>query len=267
MAYEPIIFSYNPGGGQSFAPLKVETGANNVGWSYGLNTETIPTYGGQVVQILSAYVEDITIQGDARTYAEMEKIYTWFLRYMRMTTQEGKFNERPIHMAYPARGWNIKIQPKSLPGFRYGTDVVAPTWQIQGQVVENDADMAEYTMNVASEQGWTFDKIHAGIGWQEENPFTDPLAQTKDEKGKKQSKVEVMKDVTKYLTGVAENYNDIVKAFVQGDYSGLKISAYEGASGPVNNERTGDQAPGKKAGSSKNGVGGFHQQEYKRGND
>ena len=45
--------------------LYVTHGATEIRWSYNLNTVTTPTYGGEVVQILSAYVGPMTITGQA----------------------------------------------------------------------------------------------------------------------------------------------------------------------------------------------------------
>jgi hypothetical protein len=61
------------------SPLRISTGANEITWGYGLNYQTYPTYGGEVTQILSAYTDDLVIQGDVSSYSKMEEIYEWFL--------------------------------------------------------------------------------------------------------------------------------------------------------------------------------------------
>jgi hypothetical protein len=44
------------------------TGLERVAWGYTLNTANFPTYAGEVVQILSCYVEDLEITGVVQTY-------------------------------------------------------------------------------------------------------------------------------------------------------------------------------------------------------
>ncbi len=157
--------------------LTIQTGANSIQWGYGLNTQTMPTYGGEVVQVLSAFVDDITIQGDLKTYKKLEQIYKWFLEYIQIATQSNQFDEHPVHMYYPERSWHLKIKPMNMPGFREATDVTAPQYQIVANVTEGDPAMEKYTMEEAKNKNFDFSNITAGIGWDDDNPFTDFYAQ------------------------------------------------------------------------------------------
>jgi hypothetical protein len=113
-----------------------------------LNTQSYPTYAGEVVQILSAYIDTFSIAGTVRTYLDLELIYKWFIAYMTIATQGNqdagvynysqKYVENPVAFSYPHRGWNLNLRPNSLPQFMYGTEIVAPQWQMQGAVVEAD---------------------------------------------------------------------------------------------------------------------------------
>jgi hypothetical protein len=49
-------------------PLSVHVNPNQIEWSYGLNTANYPTYGGEVIQILSTFIDDMTVQGNVTTY-------------------------------------------------------------------------------------------------------------------------------------------------------------------------------------------------------
>src|SRR3954464_14172738 len=99
--------------------LSVETGANDISWSYNLNTQAYPTYGGEVVQVLSTNIQNLTIQGEVRSYEKMEEIYQWFLEYMMIVTQgigdKQGYVETPVTMTYPHRGWQMAIRPLQLP--------------------------------------------------------------------------------------------------------------------------------------------------------
>lgn len=158
---------------------------NQIIWSYGLNTANFPTYGGEVVQVLSMYVDDLNITGEVSTYRDIERIYKWFLAYMQKATQGRISNEgydsRPIKMKYPHRGWEFSILPKSLPSFKYGTKVVAPTWEIQAAVSEFDDDFEDSILSeqefvgAAAEGGFDpFGTVTAEIGFMEQNPWSAP---------------------------------------------------------------------------------------------
>lgn len=56
--------------------LRVNTGADRMAWGYSLNTAVYPTYAGEVVQILSCYIDNLEITGSIQTYADLEEIYT-----------------------------------------------------------------------------------------------------------------------------------------------------------------------------------------------
>jgi hypothetical protein len=68
-------------------PLVVETGMDEVEWSYNLNVAEFPTYGGEVVQILAVYIDDLMINGTIASYSELESIYGFFMEYFTVATQ------------------------------------------------------------------------------------------------------------------------------------------------------------------------------------
>lgn len=120
-------------------PLNISVNPDQVTWAYGLNTVSYPTYGGEVVQILSVYFDDVTISGTVSTYAEMELIYSWFIAYMQFATQgrdHPHHDQHPVTFSYPERNWVFQLWPKSLPNFKYGREIVAPTWSVISAVSE-----------------------------------------------------------------------------------------------------------------------------------
>ena len=169
--------------------LVVNVKPNQITWAYGLNTANFPTYGGEVVQILSIYVDDLNISGEVRTYQDIERIYKWFLSYMQKATQgprgaDPSYDSRPIEMTYHHRNWKFSILPKSLPAFTYGTQVVAPTWQLQAAVSEFDDKFEDSILSsqefagVAAEGDFNpFGTATAEIGFHENNPWSAPTGQ------------------------------------------------------------------------------------------
>jgi hypothetical protein len=143
-----LIFSHT-----DLGQLVIDNGLDDAEWTYGLNTQTFPTYGGEVVQILSVYIDDLKLSGTVTTYAQMEAIYKYFVSYIQIATQGtgqtitpdvlsgSAYNLWPVYLHYPAREWFFKIYPKNVPGFHYGWDVVAPTWQVDCFVVDDTPDL------------------------------------------------------------------------------------------------------------------------------
>ena len=123
--------------------LIIPTGADEITWGYGLNTKRTPTYGGEVVQILSMYADKMTIKGTCRTYNEMNKIYEYFKNYISYTTGakglDTKRHQKFLKFRYPARSWSFVIMVEDISGFRMSKDIAAPVWSLTAEIVsEND---------------------------------------------------------------------------------------------------------------------------------
>jgi hypothetical protein len=159
-------------------------------WSYNLNVATFPTYGGEVVQILSCNVGELTITGTLPSYRAMERVYSFFAYYLQIATQgrskdptSGKtsYNQKPIKFTYPERGWSFDIIPTALKRFKYGNDIVAPSWGITAHIVDHGNDLhsiKEFTEsqvlnNFLKSDGEKFD-LEGKIGFLDENPFSGP---------------------------------------------------------------------------------------------
>ena len=185
-----ITFSH-PAVSSKLGDLIIGVKPDQIVWSYGLNTANYSTYGGEVVQILSMYVEDMVINGTVGSYAELERIYTWFIAYMQEATQghgstQGTgYDTRPVKMTYHQRSWNFDIYPKALPGFRYGREVVAPVWTLTAAVSEFPENFEDSVLSnrefagIASEGGFDpFGTVTAEIGFNDDNPFSRPDSAT-----------------------------------------------------------------------------------------
>jgi hypothetical protein len=193
--------------------LTVQVGIEQCSWGYGMNAVTYPTYGGEVVQILSVYVDDLTLGGTVATYEQMEGIYGWFLDYMEKATQgsegTGSYNTDPIQIFYPFRGWTWEAYPESLPGFAYGREIVAPTWQLTCKVHEADDAVTGITLQAAQDG---LARIPLGIGYEEANPFSDPMAD-KQFKNKE--------DLDKFWEDATDKFAKLIPSYMDGDYESL----------------------------------------------
>lgn len=228
----PVVYFSHPNVNEIMGgPLAIETGANQITWGYGLNYKTTPTYGGEVVQILSAYTDDLEVQGEVamikdRTDAQgqpiagLERIYKWFLSYLQIATQNSEqadgispFNQQPILFTYPERGWAHLIQVKELPGFRYGREQVVPEYRIRAHVVVQDDGLNDLIkekahLDARQKQGFdvaAFDRVSAGIGYVKENPFSDPFPNVSPDLYDEKTR-DMYKQLGDYFTSFIQSY-------------------------------------------------------------
>ena len=140
--------------------LVIGTGMSGIQWAYRLNTNVQSTYGGEVVQVLSAYVDSISVHGQTTDNVQLRQIADWFLEYMQLAGLHNR-NEQYITMEYPERGWSFWIQVTQLPNFHYNRDEIAIEWQITAEIVaDNDTNylsqmtMSQYTESAFDPSMW-----------------------------------------------------------------------------------------------------------------
>lgn len=131
--------SFNPS--SDYDGLLIPTGADQITWGYGMNMKRIPTYGGEVVQILSTFADTMTIKGTCRNYHEMMSIANYFRGYIQYTTGwvDKERHQKFLKFVYPARGWSFIIMVTDVQDIRFSRDIAAPQWSITAEIVsEND---------------------------------------------------------------------------------------------------------------------------------
>ena len=191
-------------------PLYIHTGADSIKWSYSLNTNIIPTYGGEVVQVLSAFVGPMTISGRTQDNVQQKRITEWFRQYMVMSGYlSGHMNEQsrleaPILFEYPERGWAFYIQVTDLPNFHYAFDEIAIPWSITAEVfIDNKINtLAQYTMSTFTD---VLLKSHLQqIGFSAKDPRTDPT--------------NIANRMVNYQT-MGDNFQRLIASYTTGDFS------------------------------------------------
>ena len=118
--------------------LVIPTGVSGISWQYALNTQTTPSFGGEVTQVLSSYIGPATVHGQTRDAKQLRDIYSWFVYYMQIAGLRAR-NEEYVVMDYPARGWSFWLMPNQLPGFMIHRDHIAVEWNVTAEVVADDA--------------------------------------------------------------------------------------------------------------------------------
>lgn len=221
--------------------LITQNGIDTAEWAYGMNTATFPTYGGEVVQILSVYIDNLTLTGTVSTYRQMEQIYSYFYSYLSIATQgssvnsaaaaanktdSGAYNLQPIVFRYPARGWQFYLYPMQVPGFHLGDDVTAPRWTISCFVDDLSPDMSLITNGIKalavsgtiSDHSGSVDGnsingfgLTGNISPDSGDPNTDPF-QTYDA---------TLASANRVITKYSEYYNSLIPAYAKGDFSSI----------------------------------------------
>jgi hypothetical protein len=208
--------------------ITVDTGADEIGWAYNLNTANFPTFGGEVVQILSVYIDDLLVKGTIRTYTDMEEIYNFFASYMLIATQGskgvGSYDQTPMTMTYSPRQWTFSIQPIGTPGFTYDRETVAPQWQLQAHIVDNTPDVealkdmvVTQVLNGEDNQNFALSGIISpDSGDPANNPFSAP-GTTQGNTFKPLTEAQTQEDIGKY----ADYYNSLIPSYMKGDYESV----------------------------------------------
>lgn len=219
-----VYFSHN-----QIGKLAIDNGIDDAAWGYNLNTATFPTYGGEVIQILSVYIDDLTLLGTCATYHQAEAIYEFFASYLQVATQGRNptpnlgdnvggtaYNLYPVYFSYPERNWYFKIYPLSAPGFHYGREVVTPTWELTAHVIDDSPDLDLIKDGIKAlattklVDGGMF-SINGEISPQSGNPDTDPF-QTFTSGISQQQQI-----IQKY----SDYYNSLIPAYQKGDFGAL----------------------------------------------
>jgi hypothetical protein len=180
-----IEFTYPVSGGHR--TLNVRSGMDEIEWGYNLNVARYPTFAGEVVQILSCYVDNLTIRGSLQKTADLEDLYDFFLGYIARASQGAggtRYSQDTMTMHYGERGWKFNIVPISLPAFRLGRDVVIPEWRVEAFV--NDYDDQDQLKDLIIAEAQIKEKLQSSsnldtsfnikgqIIFKGKNPFSDP---------------------------------------------------------------------------------------------
>ena len=253
--------------------LTVDINPDQIEWEYGLNTQVIATYGGEVIQILSAYIGNMTVTGQVRTYGKAEQIFSWFVERIEAATQEGEFrHQRGVKMIYTEREWEFRVLPLSIGPLRYGRDIVAPEWSVNFHVVQPDQDLSAKIIDQAEEGllaeslgvegGVIFGSTTGNIGWEEDDPFRspvefDPEGNAKKDKTRRDTYNRLYKsiiggeDVPRYSTSdLGDWFNNLIPSYLQGDFDDLTtdysrpIPGSESAQGSPENQESGQSNQG-----------------------
>lgn len=100
--------------------FRFRTDPNTVRWNYRLNTSVQQTYGGRVVQLVSATIEDLTVTADAGL-GGWDYIHRAALFFRNMMFDQRNGGKHGV-LEYPPRGWKLGVYAVNFP---FADDVAA----------------------------------------------------------------------------------------------------------------------------------------------
>lgn len=150
---------------------------SDIHWTYSLNTNVEATYGGQVVQILSAKIDGLSVTASSGS-GRWEYYYS-LVKFCRDLLFDQKDTGEPAIFTFPPRGWQLKVYLTNFP-FTDNWQNVAYPFTLRFKVQE-DVNGVMSSDSITSE----LNKVREGIGY-ERNDYNYPPAVDEDVNNKVQ---------------------------------------------------------------------------------
>lgn len=145
--------------------FRFRTNPNSIRWNYTLNTKIEETYGGRVVQILSANMDDLVVTADSGG-GGWDYMYSAALFFRDMLFDQRSGGE-PGTFSYPTRGWEMNVYAVNFP-FKDAWNEVKREFTMQFKIQE-DVNGVITSDTVSSE----IERLRQGLGY-EHNDFNTP---------------------------------------------------------------------------------------------
>lgn len=148
--------------------LRFRTNPNEIWWSYNLNTAVENTYGGRVVQILGANIEDLVVKVECGRggWPYLRQV----VGFMRDMINDQRAKADPGLFTYTTRNWRLKVWAASVP---FQDSVTATTREIELRFkVQEDVSGVQTSMSIASE----LKRLQDGVGFKKNEYNTGPNA-------------------------------------------------------------------------------------------
>jgi len=155
-----------------FAPgvgtLQFRTNPNSISWDYSLITNVQQTYGGRVIQILGAKIDNLEVKVDCGQGGWGYAAYVvQFMRDMMMTQRNGI----PGQFIYTTRNWNLNVFALNVP-FHDAVEETVRELTLQFKVQQDVAKIAIAEQSIANLLGL----LQQGIGFLSSEAFSNPIA-------------------------------------------------------------------------------------------
>jgi len=136
--------------------LRFRTNPNKIRWSYVPNVRVDPTYGGRVIQLLSAKIDDLVVVIECGRGGW--DYYRYIVDYVRDILVQQK-DGTPATFEYTTRGWKLNVFVTTIP---FSDDYQATTRPIELNFkVQEDVSGVMSQNSLSSELA----RLQDGIGW------------------------------------------------------------------------------------------------------
>ena len=137
--------------------FRFRTNPKSVRWTYHVNTSTTTTNGGRVIQVLSSYIDDLTVIADAGgggwDYIQQA---AFFFRDFLVAQKD---TQKPGVFEYAPRGYKMSVYAVNFP-FRDKWDEVRRPFTMQFKVQEDISGVMEREAVIQE-----IARLKEGVGW------------------------------------------------------------------------------------------------------
>jgi hypothetical protein len=154
----------------SVGTLQFRTNPNSISWDYSLITNVQQTYGGRVIQILGARIDNLEVKVDCGQGGWDYAAYVaQFMRDMMMTQRNGI----PGTFIYTTRNWNLSVYALNVP-FHDAVEETVRELTLQFKVQQDVSKVAIASQSIANLLGL----LQQGMGFLSSEAFSNPVAGT-----------------------------------------------------------------------------------------
>lgn len=155
---------YAPGVGT----LQFRTNPNSISWDYELITNVQQTYGGRVIQILGARIDNLEVKVDCGQGGQPYAAYVaQFMRDMMMTQRNGIAGQ----FLYTTRNWNLQVYALNVP-FHDSVEETVRELTLQFKVQQDVSKVAIADQSIAN----LLTLLQQGLGFLSSEAFSNPIA-------------------------------------------------------------------------------------------
>lgn len=148
--------------------LQFRTNPNSISWDYNLITNVQQTYGGRVIQILGAKVDNLEVKVDCGQGGWDYAMYVvQFMRDAMMMQRNGI----PGQFIYTTRNWDLKVFAVNVP-FHDAVEETVRELTLQFKVQQDVAAPAIASQSIAN----AIMRLQQGMGFLSSEMFSNPIA-------------------------------------------------------------------------------------------
>lgn len=135
------------------------TDPSEISWGYSMNTSVQPTYGGQVIQLLSVSIDTLTVVAEVGKGGD--EYFNKIVTYLRDLGEWQKDTNEPVTFLYAPRNINLKVYFK-------GINIAKTRSDLAGKLTMS-FDCASDTTGTITQiaMGDAMARIHDGMGYEE----------------------------------------------------------------------------------------------------